>query len=122
MRNKLKQIKEGLRKRMHRAIAEQGGWLKRIVAGWNNYFAVPTAFRSLVRFRRALVGIWRQTLRRRSQKDRMRWDDMRRLQDEFIPEPKILHPWPEARFAAKHPRWEPHAGKPHVRFCAGGAQ
>ena len=25
-------------------------------------------------------------------------------------------------FAAKHPRWEPYAGKPHVRFCAGGAQ
>jgi hypothetical protein len=24
--------------------------------------------------------------------------------------------------AVTHPRWEPHAGKPHVRFCAGGAQ
>jgi hypothetical protein len=27
-----------------------------------------------------------------------------------------------ARFAVTHPRWEPYAGKPHVRFCAGGAQ
>ena len=26
------------------------------------------------------------------------------------------------RFAVIHPRWEPYAGKPHVRFCAGGAQ
>ena len=26
------------------------------------------------------------------------------------------------RFAVKHPRWEPYAGKPHVRICAGGAQ
>ena len=25
-------------------------------------------------------------------------------------------------FAVKHPRWEPDAGMPHVRFCAGGAQ
>jgi len=25
------------------------------------------------------------------------------------------------RFAVRHPRWEPYAGKPHVRFCAGGA-
>jgi hypothetical protein len=25
-------------------------------------------------------------------------------------------------FAVDHPRWEPYAGKPHVRFCAGGAQ
>ena len=23
--------------------------------------------------------------------------------------------------AVTHPRWEPYAGKPHVRFCAGGA-
>jgi RNA-directed DNA polymerase len=26
------------------------------------------------------------------------------------------------KFAVTHPRWEPHAGKPLVRFCAGGAQ
>ena len=24
--------------------------------------------------------------------------------------------------AVTHPRWEPYAGKPHVRICAGGAQ
>jgi hypothetical protein len=24
--------------------------------------------------------------------------------------------------AVTHPRWEPYAGKPHVRFCAGGAR
>jgi hypothetical protein len=28
----------------------------------------------------------------------------------------------EKRFAVTHPRWEPCAGKPHARFCAGGAQ
>src|SRR4051812_2294866 len=27
-----------------------------------------------------------------------------------------------ARRAVTHPRWEPYAGKPHVRFCAGGAR
>jgi hypothetical protein len=27
-----------------------------------------------------------------------------------------------APFAVIHPRWEPDAGKPHVRFCAGGAR
>ena len=26
------------------------------------------------------------------------------------------------KFAVIHPRWEPYAGKPHVRICAGGAQ
>jgi len=34
----------------------------------------------------------------------------------------VLHPWPRERFAVTHPRWEPYAGKPHVRFCAGGAR
>ena len=29
---------------------------------------------------------------------------------------------PSVRFAVTHPRWEPYAGKPHVRFCAGGAR
>ena len=47
---------------------------------------------------------------------------MKRLADDFLPKPRILHPWPEQRFAVKHPRWEPYAGKPLVRFCAGGAQ
>src|SRR6478736_2173405 len=27
-----------------------------------------------------------------------------------------------APFAVTHPRWEPYAGKPHVRFCAGGVR
>jgi RNA-directed DNA polymerase len=26
------------------------------------------------------------------------------------------------KVAVTHPRWEPYAGKPHVRFCAGGAR
>src|SRR5437763_4470955 len=26
------------------------------------------------------------------------------------------------QFAVTHPRWEPYAGKPHVRFCAGGGR
>jgi hypothetical protein len=28
----------------------------------------------------------------------------------------------DSRLAVTHPRWEPYAGKPHVRICAGGAQ
>ena len=27
-----------------------------------------------------------------------------------------------ATFAVTHPRWEPYAGKPHARLCAGGAR
>jgi len=42
--------------------------------------------------------------------------------DAWLPQPIILHPWPSVRFAVTHPRWEPYAGKPHVRFYAGGAR
>ena len=38
-----------------------------------------------------------------------------------LPKPKILHPWPQDRFAVKHPRWKPGAVVPHAGFCAGGA-
>ena len=43
-------------------------------------------------------------------------------QNDWLPKPIILHPWPSDRFAVTHPRWEPYAGKPLVRFCAGGAR
>jgi hypothetical protein len=39
-----------------------------------------------------------------------------------LSKPRISHPWPSQRFRVKHPRWEPYAGIPHVRFCAGGAR
>src|SRR6266480_3763365 len=66
--------------------------------------------------------LWRRTLRRRSQKDRMTWERMTQLVDAWLPKPIILHPWPSDRFAVTNPRWEPYAGKPPVRFCAGGAR
>ena len=28
----------------------------------------------------------------------------------------------QGNLAVTHPRWEPYAGKPHVRLCAGGAK
>ena len=122
MRAKLARIKEGLRRRMHQTIAIQGKWLGQVVAGYNNYFAVPTNACALGAFRQGIIDLWRRTLRRRSQKDRTSWERMARLAGDFLPKPRILHPWPDARFAVNHPRWKPYAGKPHVRICAGGAQ
>ena len=122
MRAKLKDIKEGLRKRMHETLARQGKWLGQVVQGWFNYHAVPTNSRALGAFRYHVVDLWRRALRRRSQKDLTTWQRIEALAREWLPMPKILHPWPQRRFAVKHPRWEPYAGIPPVRFCAGGAQ
>jgi len=43
-------------------------------------------------------------LRRRSQKDAFAWKRMEKLADEWLPKPKILHPWPSVRFAVRHSR------------------
>jgi group II intron reverse transcriptase/maturase len=118
---KLQDIKEELRRRMHHAIAGQGQWLKQVVAGFFAYHAVPTNHRTLAAFRYHVVDLWRHMLRRRGQKHRMTWQRIDTIADAWLPKPRILHPWPSQRFAVKHPRWEPYAGKPPVRFCAGGA-
>jgi group II intron reverse transcriptase/maturase len=122
MRAKLKEIKEELRRCMHADIADQGRWLGRVVTGYFNYHAVPTNNRAINAFHHHVLDIWRRTLKRRSQKDNTTWDRMTKLGEQWLPKPRILHPWPSQRFVAKHPRWEPYAGKPHVRFCAGGAR
>src|SRR5262245_20410004 len=121
MRAKLKAIKEEMRKRMHQPIADQGKWLWYVVRGYFNYHAVPTNARALAVFRHHVTDLWRRTLRRRGHKDRTTWNRMTQLANAWLPKPIILHPWPSERFAVIHPRWEPYAGKPHVRFCAGGA-
>jgi RNA-directed DNA polymerase len=122
MRAKLKMIKAEMWRRMHQPIPEQGKWLWYVVNGYFNYHAVPTNGRALHVFRHHIIDLWRRTLRRRSQKDRMTWERMTQLANDWLPKPIILHPWPSDRFAVTHPRWEPYAGKPPVRFCAGGAR
>jgi group II intron reverse transcriptase/maturase len=122
MKAKLKEVKGELRRRMHRPIPEQGKWLKQVITGFFAYHAVPTNFRALLRFRAHIKDLWLRTLRRRSQKDQTNWERITKLADDFLPQPRILHPWPNQRFAVTHPRWAPYAGKLHVRCCAGGAQ
>ena len=122
VRAKLTEIKEELRRRMHGPVREQAEWLKQVVTGFCQYHAVPTNGPALGAFRYHVIEIWRRTLRRRGQRHRMTWRRIGKLADQWLPKPRILHPWPNQRFAVKHPRWEPYAGKPHVRFCAGGAQ
>lgn len=109
MTAKLGEIKEELRQRMHEPIPEQGKWLKQVVAGFFNYHAVPTNSPALEAFRYYVTNLWRRTLQRRSQKSAMTWERMKKLTDDWLPRPRILHPWPSERFAAKHPRWEPYA-------------
>jgi len=119
---KLLEISKELRRRWHQSVAEQGAWLGSVVRGFFAYHAVPTNTRALSAFRHYVVDLWRRALRRRSQKDRTTWTKVGKLAQRWLPAPRVSHPWPSQRFRVKHPRWEPYAGIPPVRFCAGGAQ
>ena len=104
MRARLRELKEQLRIRMHEAIPEQGRWLRAVVTGYFAYHAVPTNIRALGAFRYHVTQLWLRTLRRRSQKDGMTWARITQIAAEWLPAPRILHPWPNQRFAVNHPR------------------
>jgi group II intron reverse transcriptase/maturase len=120
MRSKLKALKVELKQRMHVPIPEQGRWLRQVLRGYFAYYAVPTNSARLNAFRYHVTVLWRRTLRRRSQKDWTSWERLSRLAADYLPMPRILHPWPSARFAVHHPRWEPGARIAPAGICAGG--
>ena len=101
---KLNAVAAELRRRMHRPIAETGGWLNQVVRGYYNYHAVPGNLRPLFTFQRETARHWLFTLRRRSQRSRWTWERFAALRERYLPEPTILHPYPMDRFLAKHPR------------------
>ncbi len=104
MRATLRDIKDQLRSRMHLPIPEQGRWLGRVVAGFFAYHAVPTNSAALGRFHSGVTGRWRRALKARSQRDSMTRERINKLAAEWLPAPRVLHPWPNQRFAVKHPR------------------
>ena len=104
MRAKLQEIRQKLRQRMHDAIPETGTWLRSVVQGYFNYHAIPGNGKRLQAFRDGVTRYWWQTLRRRSQTSRIDWERMNRLVRRWIPSIRIMHPYPNVRFDATHPR------------------
>ena len=104
MRAKLKVVKDQLMQRMHLPVPEQGRWLASVVRGHMAYYAVPGNIQAVAAFRDQAIRHWRRTLRRRSQKSRINWERMNRIATRWIPRARAMHPFPEARFAATHPR------------------
>lgn len=104
MRAKLQEIKQELRRRMHDPVEQTGKWLQSVVRGYFNYHAVPGNMERLKAFRTRVTRLWRWTLRCRSQKHRPNWARVLQLTERWLPEPRVLHPYPSVRFAATHPR------------------
>jgi RNA-directed DNA polymerase len=104
MRAKLREIKQQLRCRIHDPAPQTGEWLRLVVQGYFNYHAVPGNLLRLGVFRKRVTRLWRRTLLRRGQRRRLNWARMSRLAERWLPQPRVLHPYPEQRFAATHPR------------------
>jgi group II intron reverse transcriptase/maturase len=104
-RAKLADIKAKLWRKLHAGLSEVGVWLQGVLRGWYQYYAVPGNSRRLQQFRDATQDLWLRTLRRRSQRGRrFTWEQFARVCKPWLPSPRILHPYPEVRFASQHPR------------------
>jgi RNA-directed DNA polymerase len=109
MAAKLLAIKAELTRRRHEPTAKVGEWLQKVTTGYYRYHAVPGNSHRLKVFRHRLCRLWRLVLIHRSQRHRGSWRRLNPLLDRWIPYPRVLHPYPMARFDATHPRWKPYA-------------
>ena len=101
---KLNVIKAELQYRKHHRTSEVGAWLRKVVQGYYQYHAVPGNTSQLRVFRRRVCRLWRSVLVRRSQRAQVGWDRLNPLLNRWIPHPRVLHPYPDKRFDAIHPR------------------
>jgi len=97
LRAKLLAVKTELRRRMHWPIAEQGAYLRAVVAGHARYFAVPCNGARVQAFRWQIGRLWYRTLVRRSQKKHLNMKRMHRLLTVWLPPVRIHHPYPGQR-------------------------
>jgi len=105
LRAKVKKMKEGIRLRMHDPVPEQGQWLRAVVLGHLNYYAVPGNKQSTDAFRTAAMREWLHALRRRSQKARsLTWKRFQRLVRTWLPTSRVRHPYPTQRLRVTNPR------------------
>jgi RNA-directed DNA polymerase len=101
MQAKLKAVKQELRRRRHQPIRAQGQWLRSVAQGHMAYYSVPGNTRAVGAFRHQLARHWWRALRRRSQRGRVCWERMRQIATQWLPQVRVIHPYPKVRFAAK---------------------
>ena len=94
MRAKLKAIKLELKRRLHVPLPQQAQWLASVLRGHYQYYGVPYNSRALATFRFRVVALWKRALGRRSQRGRITWERMERLARQWLPNPKVCHPYP----------------------------
>ncbi len=104
-RNKIKEVVEELMRRKHHPIHEQGKWVRSVVRGHNNYFAVPNNNQAIDGLRTEVIKGWITALRSRSHKARnLTWKSFERLIETWVPKARIQHPYPNKRLCVTYPR------------------
>ncbi len=101
MTAKLQAVKRQLSLQMHDPIPDVGKWLKRVVTGYYRYHAVPGNLRRMRLFRNRLCRLWLKVLRRRSQRRKPTWEQLVPLFERWLPDARVLHPYPSVRFDAR---------------------
>ena len=96
-RAKLADVRAKLRARLHLPIPVVGRWLRSVLRGYYQYYGVPGNSRSLERFLYQVTLRWKQVLKRRSQRGVVPWSRMKRLIKLYLPNPRVVHPWPTSR-------------------------
>jgi RNA-directed DNA polymerase len=104
LRAALARVKAEIRARMHEPIGTVGAWLQMVISGYYRYHAVSGNLPAMSSFRTEIARHWFKVLRRRGQKRRMNWVRFNPIVKQWIPLPTVLHPYPNVRFYAKHPR------------------
>ena len=84
MTAKLREVNALLMQRRHWPIPEQGQWLGSVVRGHIAYYAVPGNIHAVSAFRKQVTRHWDRALRRRSQRHRVTWERMGRLEARWL--------------------------------------
>jgi RNA-directed DNA polymerase len=101
-KRKLRAVKEELRKRMHDKFMETASWVRSVIVGHQNYYAVPGNMKSEKEFYTQVVRMWLNILRKRSQKGKnLTWKKYKKKIERVIPRARLKHPYPNVRFDAR---------------------
>jgi len=99
---KLKEIGAQRHRRRHVGLPQTVEWLRQVVRGYFQYHAVPGNWRQRQAFRAEVVHHGCRSLRRRSQRTRPSWFELRDRLSALLPPVQILQPYPDRRFNAQY--------------------
>ena len=115
------ELHKEFRRRTHQREHEQHEWLCSVLRGHYAYYGVPGNMAPMQSFRNIIESYWHRRLQRRSQRGQWSKDDRAAFRKRRpLPDPEIIHPWPERRFKDRRPKVGARCGKSARRVLFGG--